>query len=193
MFLNVPFDSRYSSLFIALVAGLTGMGRKPRCVLEVESSGPSRLERIFQLIAGCGASFHDLSRVTVSGSQRVPRFNMPFELGLAYSLFRSQGHRFFVLEERPFRLQASLSDLNGYDPYVHGSTQAGVLRCVLDCLSGPSTTPSLIQLTRLTRSLGLVARDLQRTQGVDTPFYPYIFRQIARAAAELASLDGLVR
>lgn len=81
VFLNVPFDKEYSPLFIALIAGLTGLGRKPHCVLEVPSAGRNRLERIFSLMSSCGASIHDLSRVTPSGDLHLPRFNMPFELG----------------------------------------------------------------------------------------------------------------
>src|SRR6185295_10176914 len=113
VFLNVPFDEEYSPLFLALIAGLAALGRTPRCVLEVPSGGRNRLERIFGLIASCGASIHDLSRVTLSDHLNVPRFNMPFELGIAYSLSQLKPHSFFVFEEKAFRLQASLSDLSG--------------------------------------------------------------------------------
>src|SRR5436305_2057198 len=93
---------------------------------------PNRLERIFRLMESCDASIHDLSRITLSGPQDVPRFNMPFELGMAYALAQKVSHDFFVLEEKPFRLQASLSDLNGHDPHIHDSTPSGALRCVLN-------------------------------------------------------------
>lgn len=86
VFLNVPFDREYSPLFISLIAALTGLGRKPRCVLEVPTAGSDRLDRIFELLSGCGASIHDLSRVSLSAPLQVPRFNMPFELGIAYCL-----------------------------------------------------------------------------------------------------------
>src|SRR5262245_52056237 len=84
VFLNVPFDTEYAPLFLALIAGLTALGRTPHCVLEVASGGRNRLERIFSLMESCDASIHDLSRITLSGPQDVPRFNMPFELGMAY-------------------------------------------------------------------------------------------------------------
>jgi hypothetical protein len=35
VFLNVPFDKEYGPLFLALIAGLAGLGRTPRRVLEV--------------------------------------------------------------------------------------------------------------------------------------------------------------
>lgn len=193
VFLNVPFDSKYGPLFIALIAGLTALGRKPHSVLEVASSGPSRLDRLFSLISSCGASLHDLSRVGLSGPLRVPRFNMPFELGLSYTLYLRQTHRVFVFEERPYRLQASLSDLNGNDPHIHSGTQQGILRCVLDCFADPKKSPPLSTLNAHTRRLAEVVKRLQRDQGVDSPFHPFLFRQITDAATELARLEGLIR
>lgn len=43
-----------------------------------------RLDRIFTLIQQCRYSVHDISRIQLdAGPPRAPRFNMPFELGLA--------------------------------------------------------------------------------------------------------------
>lgn len=192
VFLNVPFDHKYAPLFIALIAGLTALGRKPRCVLEVASSGPTRLNRIVGLIAECGASIHDVSRVGLYGSMRLPRFNMPFEAGLAYPLFLHGGHHFFVLERKPFRLQATLSDLNGCDPQIHGGTQIGVLRCILDCFAKPKGNPPLTALKNLTRRLSRAVGSLQREHRVDSPFFPHVFRQATEAALELAKLEKLI-
>lgn len=102
VFLNFPFDEGYSPLFLALIAGLVALNREPHCVLEIPSGEQNRLDRIYGLIERCGASIHDLSRVTLSGPLRVPRFNMPFELGLAYSIARQRAHSFFVLEEHSY-------------------------------------------------------------------------------------------
>ena len=80
VFINCPFDKNYEKLFLALIAGLTGLGLTPRCVLEIPPNR-SRLERLFELIERCASSVHDLSRVELSLRRpRVPRFNMPFEL-----------------------------------------------------------------------------------------------------------------
>jgi hypothetical protein len=193
VFLNVPFDADYSSLFLALIAGLTGLGRTPRCVLEVPSGGRNRLERVFGLVSSCGASIHDLSRVTLSGDLEVPRFNMPFELGMAFALSQLTPHNFFVLEEKAFRLQASLSDLNGHDPHIHEGTSLGILRCVLDCFGTPSGAPPLTALEVMTRRLTKTALKLQRQQRSEGPFHPYLFRQICVAAIELARNRGLIR
>lgn len=193
VFLNVPFDARYGRLFMALLAGLSGLGLKPRCVLEVPSGGRNRLDRIHGLIASCGASLHDLSRTGLSGPFRVPRFNMPFELGIAYALAQGSPHNFFVFEEKPYRLQASLSDLNGHDPHIHDGTQIGILRSVLDCFSSPSGGPSLSRLQILTRRLTRIVARLQQEQRLEHPFHPYLFRQAVQAATELALSDNLIR
>jgi hypothetical protein len=192
VFLNVPFDQEYGPLFLALIAGLAALGRKPRCVLEVPSGGRNRLERIFGLIASCGASIHDLSRVTLSDHLDVPRFNMPFELGIAYSISQMKPHSFFVLEEKAFRLQASLSDLSGHDPYIHDGSPSGVLRCVLDCFGAPSEAPRLPVLEVLARRLTQTALRLQKEQRTPSLFHPYLFRRITLAAFELARHRGLI-
>lgn len=193
VFLNVPYDPEYGSLFIALIAGIAGLGCTPHCVLDVPSGGRNRLDRVFGLIASCDASIHDLSRVTLSGAFGVPRFNMPFELGITYALSQVGTHSFFVLEEKPFRLQASLSDLNGHDPHIHNGTSAGILRCLLDCFGTATGAPPLSSLEALVKRLTRTAVKLQRRYGVDSPFYPYLFKQLAWAATDSARSMGLIQ
>ncbi|MBI1963003.1 MAG: hypothetical protein HYS37_06510 [Candidatus Rokubacteria bacterium] len=84
-FLNVPYDPRYEKLFVALIAGLCAFGLRPRATLEIPSP-TRRLDRILELLAACRYSFHDLSRVQLS--RGAPRFNMPFEVGLAVATAR---------------------------------------------------------------------------------------------------------
>jgi len=193
VFLNVPFDLKYRPLFIALIAGLAALGSEPHCVLEVPSAGRNRLDRIFELIESCGSSIHDLSRVGLSGKFRVPRFNMPFELGLAYSISRKQNHSVFVLEQASHRLQVSLSDLNGLDPHIHDGTQDGIYRCILDCFGTSGREPTFTTLKSLGRRLGQAVAKLEHEQALRDPFHPYVFRQAVRVAAEIAQAEGLLR
>ncbi len=186
VFLNVPFDRRYSPLFVAQISGLTALGLIPRCVLEIPSGGRNRLQRIYGLLSGCGASVHDLSRVSVSSAARVPRFNMPFELGIAFALAQTTPHRFFVFEEQPFRLQVSLSDLNGHDPLIHGGTPSGVLRALLDGFGARASKPSLQELVERTQSLARFEKKLERDYEVSSPFTPNLFRVLVEAALNLA-------
>ena len=158
VFLNFPFDSKYESLFLALIAGTVGHGLNPRSVLEIPAT-KDRLDRILELIQGCRYSIHDLSRVQQSRRSGflVPRFNMPFEAGLAISIAMCSSpkrkHDWYILEEKPHRLEISLNDLNGYDPYVHRGTPEGVLEAVMNIFSPlPVDTDELERL-----STGLLA------------------------------------
>jgi len=85
-FLNVPYDRRYERLYLAFIAGLSAFGLFPRATIELTGS-QRRLDRIIRLLGSCQYSFHELSRVGLDRtSPATPRFNMPFELGLAVSM-----------------------------------------------------------------------------------------------------------
>jgi hypothetical protein len=78
------------------------------------------------LIAACPYSFHDLSRVRLD--KGTPRFNMPFELGLAVATAHWRpAHQWFLFEAKPFRVQRTLSDLGGTDAYIHAESSRGLL------------------------------------------------------------------
>lgn len=110
---------------------------------------------------------------------------MPFELGIAYCLAQERGHRFFVLEEKPNRLQVSLSDLNGHDPLVHGGSQKGILRVLLDGFGAAAANPSLESMILRTKRLSRIRTRLERAHGVQSPFSPTLFRQLVSSALEL--------
>jgi hypothetical protein len=129
VFLNVPYDEEFSSLYVAYIVGLCQLGLVPHLASEIPG-GDRRLNRIFRLIQSCRYSIHDLSRVELSvAPTAVPRFNMPLELGMTitwHNLHPSR-HDWSVWESDPYRLQRSASDLNGTDPYIHNGTAEGVL------------------------------------------------------------------
>lgn len=193
VFLNVPFDADFQPLFLALIAGVVVLGGQPTCALQVADAGRGRLHRILDLIEGCELSIHDLSRIQISRGTRVPRFNMPFELGICCAIARINGrHDFYVFEEKSYRLQRSLSDLGGYDPQVHGGTQLGVARSLLNCMAANARAPRPEQITALARKLGVAARKLANRSGARSIYEPHIFRQIAASAAELSREAGLI-
>jgi hypothetical protein len=85
VFLNIPYDPNFESLCLAYICGLACFGLVPRATLEIP--GNRRLDRIITLIQECSFSIHDLSRVQLDPYKpRTPRFNMPFELGLAVAV-----------------------------------------------------------------------------------------------------------
>src|SRR5580693_2766569 len=113
VFLNLPYDARFGSLFLAYVAGVSVLGMSARATLEIPGS-TRRLDRILGLIRSCPYSVHDLSRVQLDRKAPVtPRFNMPFELGMAVARQDSGvSHKWFVFESMQHRIVKSLSDLN---------------------------------------------------------------------------------
>ena len=188
MFLNVPFDKTYESLFIALVSSLVAIGRVPRCVLELPELGQGRLARILRLIRSCGVSIHDLSRVGLP-----VRFNMPFELGIAVALARVQGgHKFIVLEAERHRLVRTLSDVNGIDPGIHGGKSSGVVSCVFSHLGRPHGNPPVEEATSIFRKLQSAVPNLKKTHGRSSIYSRAIFRELFESAIRLATERNLV-
>jgi hypothetical protein len=96
VFLNIPFDKVYEPIFIGLVGALVHLGKRPTTVLELGGGAAPRMNRLINAIRGNTFSVHDLSRVEVSGrgAGAVPRFNMPFETGLAvaWEQIAGKGH-----------------------------------------------------------------------------------------------------
>ena len=163
-FLNVPYDKRFENLYLAFIAGLCGFGLFPRATVELVGSR-RRLHRIISLIRSCRYSLHDLSRVQLDRiSPRTPRFNMPFELGLAVALSgpRRREHQLFVFEALPYRLNKSLSDLDGTDPYIHNGKAEGVLRALTNAFSRRGKGPTLDDLRRIHRGLRKAAREIRK-------------------------------
>jgi hypothetical protein len=192
VFLNFPFDRQHERLFIAAIGTLVTLGLNPRCVLEIPPQ-EDRVRRLFQIVRGCAFSLHDLSRVNVAtaGAFRVPRFNMPFELGLAVAHSLSAGHRsttqchqWRILEARRFRLNASLSDIAGYDPYIHGGTVRGMLLALQDIFA--EVTPRRVTLDDL-RWIYLRLREFQARNLGGGVFRTTSFRQLVVTSGLLAT------
>ncbi len=81
VFLNCPFDDDYRELFEAIVFSVTACGFRLRCALEEDDASKIRFEKLCTIIEACSHSIHDLSRTELN-ENNLPRFNMPFELGL---------------------------------------------------------------------------------------------------------------
>ncbi|CAM4066958.1 hypothetical protein [Roseateles saccharophilus] len=136
VFINCPFDDEYKPLFDAIVFTIHDLGFQARHAL-IDNSSVIRVERIATEIATCKYSIHDMSRVEV-GANKLPRFNMPFEAGIAYTVHalqpKGREHHMGVLDSKPYQYQASISDLAGLDPKVHGNDPDQVIQCVREIL-----------------------------------------------------------
>lgn len=188
-FLNVPYDGQFSDLFLAYIAGLVGHGLTPRATLEIPG-GARRLDRIIDLIQECRYSFHDLSRVEVDTATPVtPRFNMPFELGLAVACDRltPRQHTWFVLESEPRRLLKSLSDLAGTDAYVHDGSAEGIFREIGNALVRTARQPTVQDLRTIHESLRAIVPEIIDRTAAKSVFEARAFRQLVVEASMLAN------
>jgi hypothetical protein len=185
VFLNVPYDSRFENLFLAYVAGISAFGLVPRATLEIRNSS-RRLEKILDLIWSCRYSIHDLSRVELDAhAPRTPRFNMPFELGLAVAAHRDAKGRkgqWFVCEAMPLRLLKSLSDLNGTDPYIHDGKIVGVFRELCNIFVKPDRQPNVQQMGQIYREMRRNLPAILRKSASDSVYKPQVFKDLCVAA-----------
>jgi hypothetical protein len=115
VFLNCPFDENYRPLFEALAFTTLSCGFQPRTTIEDPSNGGNRLERIFKLIGACKYGIHDLSRTELAPG-RLPRFNIPLELGffLAAQRFdplKVRQMRSLIIDKERYRYLRFVSDL----------------------------------------------------------------------------------
>ena len=189
MFLNIPYDRAFEPLYLAYIAGLRAFRLEPRATLQIPG-GERRLDRILDLIGGCRYSFHDLSRVEMNLTRpATPRFNMPFELGLAvaWQRFKEPSHTWCVFESRTWRAGKSLSDLSGTDVYVHDGTPAGVFRELCNALVLADHQPTVAQMAAIYRGLRRALPGIMRNAGARSVFGARAFADLIVVAKGLAA------
>lgn len=140
VFINCPFDSAYRPLFEAVVFATYDCGFFPRSALEIDDSMEARIVKINAIIRQCRLAIHDISRTQLDRQHRLPRFNMPLELGifLGARAFGGKDHRRkvgIILDTDPHRYQKYISDIAGQDIRAHGRKPAEAIRQVREFLS----------------------------------------------------------
>lgn len=183
VFLNVPYDERFRRQYVAYVVGVTFLGFEPVATLAI-TGGTRRLEKIIQQIQSCAYSVHDLSRVELDRNPPcTPRFNMPFELGLAVAVSGiASAHIWFVFESTPYRLQKSLSDLNGTDPHVHDGTVRGIMRELNNAFIRTHNRPTVPDMIRAYRIVSRRLTEIVRESGAKSLFEASAFQGLSYAA-----------
>lgn len=141
VFINCPFDDLYLPIFQSILFTIHDLGFIARHAL-IDNAKANRLERITEEIATSRYSIHDISRVEIAASTSLPRFNMPFECGIAYSVHLMQPykweHDFCVLEAVAYQAQVTTSDLAGIDPKVHENKPEMAIQCVREFIKRKS-------------------------------------------------------
>jgi len=140
VFINCPFDPDYQPIFDAILFAVHRCGFVLRCSKEFEDSSGVRIKNITQLIKESKYSIHDLSRVTLDETARLPRFNMPLELGIFIGAMefggkQHQEKKYLIIESEQFRFKQFISDLSGQDIQAHKNDPFEAIKCIRNWLS----------------------------------------------------------
>jgi len=193
VFLNIPYDEKFRRLYLAYITGLIHLDLRPRATIEIPG-GRNRLDKIIELIRNCRYSIHDLSKVQLDRTPpATPRFNMPFELGLAVASAKldSSPHDWFVFESVHRRLSKSLSDLSGSDPNIHHGTVEGVMRELGNAFVRKSRDErySVPAMMRTYRTVAKLVENIQHMTRARSLFEAAVFRRICFAAVRAAGIS----
>jgi hypothetical protein len=117
----------------------------PRCALERSDASEIRIQKIYRIIEQCQHSIHDISRTQLDKKSKLPRFNMPLELGifLGAKFIGADSQRektCLVFDQDPKRYQMYLSDVAGQDISWHSNDPREVVRRVRDWVADMSDT-----------------------------------------------------
>ena len=124
IFINCPFDKEYKPMLRALLFTVVYCGFEPRIASERSDSLEVRLDKIKGLIEESRYSIHDISRMEALDKGELPRFNMPFEIGIdlgcrVFGDGQVSEKRCLILEKERHRYAKALSDLAGVDISAH--------------------------------------------------------------------------
>lgn len=149
VFINCPFDNTYIDLRNALVFTIFDCGFIPRCALEEEDGGNVRIDKIRQLIKNSKFGIHDLSCTVLDPINDLPRFNMPFELGLFlgakfFGLKIHQQKNCLIFDKEKYRYQKFISDIAGQDIRSHDSKPKELIKHVRNWLNASNKNEVII-------------------------------------------------
>jgi hypothetical protein len=191
VFLNFPYDEPFRPLYLAYIVGLVDLGLTPVATLGIPNNA-TRIDRIYDLIRASRYSIHDLSRVQLTRTApRVPRFNMPFELGLAvaWARERTERHTFFIFESIPRRGHKSLSDMAGTDFNIHSDSPQGVMRELCSAFVRQPQRPTVPNMLRHFTLLNAAILKLLLDNGTDSVFEARTFDDLVLLAKGISTSD----
>lgn len=147
VFINCPFDAGYTPILRALIFTVYRCGFLPVTALAEDNALDNRLSKIENLVERCRYGIHDISRIETGGNG-LPRFNMPFELGIFFGAKRfgnkvQKEKNALIFDSERYRYQQFISDLNGIDIKAHNNSPAIAIRKVTDWLSTSSKRVSM--------------------------------------------------
>lgn len=135
VFINCPFDDAYQPLFRAIIYTVYFCGFYPTSAMAEDNAMDNRIDKLFRIIAKCKFGIHDISRTERDHANHLPRFNMPFELGVFYGARRygskeQKNKNALIFERVKYTYQQYLSDINGIDTKAHNNDYKIAIRHV---------------------------------------------------------------
>jgi hypothetical protein len=142
IFINCPFDDEYKPLLDAVIFTVQIAGFIPRTAREASNAADIRINKILKIISQCKYGIHDLSRTELS-KNKLPRFNMPFELGLdiackKFGNVRQKQKRLLIMDKNPHRYLKFISDIRGQDIEEHNKSIKQIILKVRNWISTES-------------------------------------------------------
>ena len=139
VFINCHFDEEYRPMLRSIVFTALYLKMEPRLSQTVSSSN-IRINQIKSHIRECKYGIHDLSRCRALKKNELPRFNMPYELGLdigcmEYGNKRSKAKKSLILEKERFHYQKVLSDIAGQDIEHHNDDPETIIKKIRNWFS----------------------------------------------------------
>lgn len=139
VFINCPFDEDYKPLLDAIVFTVYDCGFIGRCALEEDDASQVRIDKIYNIIADCRYGIHDISRTDLDKTSSLPRFNMPFELGIflgakRFGIDTQKRKKCLILDREPYRYQQFISDIAGQDIQAHNNASEQIVKVVRNWL-----------------------------------------------------------
>lgn len=143
VFINCPFDAKYKPLFDCLVFTTIYCGYLARSAREIDDGSQVRIDKIFKIVEESRFGIHDLSRTELDRKTKLPRFNMPLELGIflgakRYGIGAQRSKYCLVLDRSAYRYQKFISDIAGQDIRAHNGGAAQIISGVRDWLRSAS-------------------------------------------------------
>jgi hypothetical protein len=175
VFVNCPFDAAYTRLFRSIVFTVIHCGFRARCALEIDDASEVRIDKIMSIVEQCRFGIHDISRTELDRKNRLPRFNMPLELGIFLAAKRfgappQTAKMCLIFDRHPFRYQKFISDIAGQDIQPHARKDARAIALTRDWLSSctgrtiPGGAHIERQYGRFKRALPKLCRELHLKQ-----------------------------
>jgi hypothetical protein len=170
VFINCPFSPDYQDYFRAIVFAVIRSGFVPRCANENDDGGEVRIDKICRIIVESRYGIHDISKTEPDPGSGLPRFNMPFELGLFLGARKFGGRtqsrkKILVLDRELHRYQAFISDIAGQDIHAHGGHIQQLIEKVATWLRDEAQDPGVpggraiaAEYARLSADLPAIAR-----------------------------------